>query len=357
VRKNIHLFDKLGPVRKSFCLRVVLAMGMLLLAGPSRVFAEEAMEQPPFAIPPRLGTITDYYQPKAMPGTPARLQRPQLVVLIQDLHANVGVQKNIASILYRLLHYNKGYLLVCVEGASGEGDVSLLRSLPGAVRHAFEAMLLHRAYLTGAELAATEAAAEWAQQGVVIWSRIKAFFVQPINPLPVSLTPIHLWGVDDPELYRKNWRAAKTVDRLHNQALDYIHSTREFLAGGASPVLQKQLSLVTKALLLRLQPQEYADYLKGRSLNPHGPPVYEQTLQAAETYYAAANRRSAAMTHNLLQKVGRMPGLTALVTGGFHTQEISGELKRRQLAYLVITPRVEVLDQDQAYRARLREEE
>src|SRR5213078_699625 len=121
-----------------------------------------------FAVPPRLGIISDYWQP-GKDAAPLRLERTPVVVLIQDLHANVGVQKNIASILYRLnrINHDRG-LLVCVEGASGEGDVSLLRSLPGPIRHGFEEMLLRRAYLTGAELAATESAADWAQQQNVI---------------------------------------------------------------------------------------------------------------------------------------------------------------------------------------------
>jgi hypothetical protein len=32
-------------------------------------------------------------------------------------------------------------------------------------------------------------------------------------------------------------------------------------------------------------------------------------------------------------------------------------LKARRMTYVVITPRVKVLDQDEAYKARLREEE
>jgi len=43
---------------------------------------------------------------------------------------------------------------------------------------------------------------------------------------------------------------------------------------------------------LRLQPDEYKDYLQNRMLNPHGPAVYEQTIQAAEEYYRAADQRS-----------------------------------------------------------------
>jgi len=307
--------------------------------------------EPPFAIPQRNGDITDYY-------AGAEKNPPQIIVMIQDLHANVGVQKNIAAVLYRLLHANKvPWLLVCVEGASGEGDVSLLRSLPRFIRHGFEAMLLHKAYLTGAELAATEAAAEWEQQQVILIDRVKSWFRPSRQPGPVSLSPIRLWGVDDPDLYRKNWRAAKFVDREHYRALDELKATRAMLSAGAADPLRKHLNLLVKMLLLRLQPKEYQEYRKNRSWNPRGSPAYEATLKAAETYYEAAEQRSAAMAKNVIAKMGNTPGYTVLVSGGFHTQEMADEFKKLKMTYVVVTPRVKVLDQDEAYRARLREEE
>jgi hypothetical protein len=307
--------------------------------------------EPPFAIPLRNGDITDYN-----PG--AENPPRQIVVMIQDLHANVGVQKNIAAILYRLLRINKiPSLLVCVEGASGEGDVSLLRSLPGFVRHGFEAMLLHKAYLTGAELAATEAAADWPQQQNVLWSRVRSWFSSNRQIGPVSISPILLWGVDDPDLYRKNWRAAKYVDRTHYEALEELKGLRQMIGPGAAEPLKKHLDLLVKMLLLRLQPKDYQDYVKARSLNPHGSPAYQATVKEAETYYEAAQLRSAAMVANLIKRMGKTPGYTVLVSGGFHTQEMAEALKARNMTFVVITPRVTVLDQDEAYKARLREEE
>jgi hypothetical protein len=310
-----------------------------------------ATPEPPFAIPQRNGDITEF-----SPG--AESPPRQIIVMIQDLHANVGVQKNIAAILYRLLRTNKiPSLLVCVEGASGEGDVSLLRSLPGFVRHGFEAMLLHKAYLTGAELAATEAAADWPQQQSVILDRIRSWFRPSRQVGPVSISPILLWGVDDPDLYRKNWRAAKFVDREHYPALEELKVTRQMLSGGAGTPLKKHLDLMVKMLLLRLQPKEYLEYKQNRSLNPKGSAQYEAVLKAAETYYEAAQQRSIAMVQNLINRMGKTPGYTILVSGGFHTQEMAQALKDRKMTFVVITPHVTVLDQDEAYRARLREEE
>jgi hypothetical protein len=218
-------------------------------------------------------------------------------------------------------------------------------------------MLLHKAYLTGAELAATEAAADWPQQQSVIWDQVKGWFSAKRQIGPVSISPILLWGVDDPDLYRKNWRAAKYVDRTHLQALEEVKATRQMLgASGAGP-LKKHLDLLVRMLLLRLQPKEYQEYVKGRAMNPRGSAAYDATLKAAETYYEAAQQRSQAMVRNLLTKIGNTPGYVVLVSGGFHTQEMAQILKDKKMTYVVITPRVTVLDQDEAYKARLREEE
>lgn len=334
----------------SSAMKRVLPTLLCLSLTYSPVFAEKTPE-PPFSIAERHGAITEVF-----PG--GEKSPRQWVVMIQDLHANVGVQKNIAAVLYRLQKMNDSQtLVVCVEGASGEGDVSLLRSLPRFVRRGFEALLLRKAYLTGAELAATEAAAEWAQEKSVLWNRVKSWFKPTPQPGPVSLSPILLWGVDDPDLYRKNWRAAKFVDSHRNTALTEIKSTRAVVATGATAPMKKQLDLVVRLLLLRLQPKEYLDYVKGRALNPRGSKNYEETVKAAETYYLAAEQRSTAMVKNLLARMGHTPGYTALISGGFHTQEMAEQLKAKNIPYVVITPHVKVLDQDDAYRARLREEE
>jgi hypothetical protein len=345
-------FDTLTSVsnhRMIKITRMYVLAGLLGLCGS--LAGADDKPVPPITFPPRQGTVSDYYPGRA--AIPA-----QIVVLMQDLHANVGVQRNIASMLYKLLHANRvPSLIVCVEGASGEGDVSLLRSLPRGVRQLFEEMLLHRAYLTGAELAATEAAADMAQQQAIWGYRLKSLFAQNTGPGPVTLSPISLWGVDDPDLYRKNWHAAKTVDRQRYEALQYLKNTRQMLLPGADAALQAHLSYLVKLLLLRLQPGEYYDYLKHRNLNPQGPPIYESTLLAAEEYYQMAEARSVAMADNLVKRMGSTRGYTALVTGGFHTQEIASQLKKRGIAYMVVTPDVKVLDQDYAYRARLHEEE
>lgn len=340
-------------MNRSVSLKASLMVGLFFMGISANAVPEKEMPKPPFEISYRHGTIMEYYPGRSKKDTP-----DQVVVFIQDLHANVGVQKNIAAILYRLKKLNKmPELLVCVEGASGEGDVSLLRSLPGPIRRGFEGFLLRKAYLTGAELAATESKAEWDQSHHVWWYRFKSWFKKPDQIGPVSLSPIRLWGIDDPDLYRKNWRAAKIVDKNRFAVTNEMRNTKEFLMPGANPEIKKHLDLLTKLIMLHLQPQEYVDYLKTRHLNPKGSPLFQTVLANAEIYYKAAEDRSDAMTRNLLSKMGKRPGYTAVITGGFHTGHMTEDLRQLGIAYAVITPDVKVLDQDDAYRARLREEE
>src|ERR1019366_4430105 len=111
---------------------------------------------------------------------------------------------------------------------------------------------------------------QWEQQQSVLWDRVKSWFRTGRQMGPVSLSPILLWGVDDPTLYRKNWKAAKYVDREHSRALEEIKATRAMVQEGATDPLKKQLNLVVKMLLLRLHPKEYQEYRKNRALNPRG---------------------------------------------------------------------------------------
>src|SRR4051812_29498352 len=102
--------NSLSTVRNLFILTL---MSLATLAPAATDYG-----RPPIAVPPRLGGITDFWRPMNDPKASLRLEKKPLVVMIQDLHANVGVQKNIAAMLYRLNRANRDKgLLVCVEGA------------------------------------------------------------------------------------------------------------------------------------------------------------------------------------------------------------------------------------------------
>jgi len=75
-------------------------------------------------------------------------------------------------------HANRN-LTVFVEGASGPFDVSILRNVGNErVKHEVVNKFLHEVKLTGTEVGAIE-----------------------------SETPLHLWGVDDKDIYIRNLTA------------------------------------------------------------------------------------------------------------------------------------------------------
>jgi len=125
-----------------------------------QVFVESS-DLPQFRLnpPAKLGKIVDYYNAPARP----------LVILIQDLHANYGVQKNIAAILELLsdrLQKNPPLVpplqkggaggfppfALAVEGASGPIDSSVMALFPDAkIKEAASQYLMREGELTGAE--------------------------------------------------------------------------------------------------------------------------------------------------------------------------------------------------------------
>jgi SAM-dependent methyltransferase len=133
-------------------------------------------------LPKRTATVTG----QSIPTASIRA----IVACIQDLHANVSVQRHMSEIIGYLVNVH-GFRHVFVEGASGPGDLQLLASLPHLIRKAFMGSLFKKAYLTGSEYAGANRP-DW---------------------------DFELWGVDDPELYRSNWRPAEGVEIVRDQVV------------------------------------------------------------------------------------------------------------------------------------------
>jgi len=122
-------------------------------------------------IPPaKLGRIVDYFNGRTEvkglrtehdAGSAHSVHSPQsspLVILIQDLHANYGVQKNIAGLLDFLANRLKvsmgGFLpfALAVEGASGPIDSSLMALFPDEeLKEKASQFLMREGELSGAE--------------------------------------------------------------------------------------------------------------------------------------------------------------------------------------------------------------
>lgn len=157
-------------------LSVVLSLSLLWSSGGA---LEAAVASPDvFALPSNLpqfrlqppahlGRVTDYFNASERRGTGASGQTSPLIVLIQDLHANYGVQKNIAGLLEfltkRLSPTPRGSeapalpFAVAVEGAWQPVDNSILALYPDRPMALKAAdLLLREAELTGPDLFAIE---------------------------------------------------------------------------------------------------------------------------------------------------------------------------------------------------------
>ncbi|HVO33443.1 MAG TPA: hypothetical protein VMU17_05955, partial [Elusimicrobiota bacterium] len=365
------------PVVSSVCRRlfvrlVSVLLVLCMLADPSLAAGISDLVRVSFSsnladlnVPARFGAITDRWTatpdggmgrwgdeaPRHFAQSPRRpIASSAFVVLIQDLHANIGVQKNIAGIvehLYNRFHFGRAY----TEAAFGPCDVSLLRSIPNRrLQRALIDQLLSKALLSGADL------------GVARVGRGR-------------LSPMKLTGIDDPMLYLANVQAFRDLARVGPQAALEWRSLKELLLPGAEPRLRRHLELTEKLLGLQLTDDEWLEYQEHRNLTPHGSPGFMAAIAAGERFYTAAQARNDAMADNLLQEMGlgdketwrqgetnspRLPvspsaGPVILVTGGFHTASIAHRLKTRGVSFAVVTPVVDRLDQQELYVRSLTE--
>jgi len=104
----------------SLCLTLLSSDWSLIYAQVSPAWAAPLnLPQLQWAPPESLGKVTDYFNADASSG--------KRVILIQDLHAHYGVQKNIAGILEFL---SRTPFSLAVEGAQGDIDTSFLARYP-----------------------------------------------------------------------------------------------------------------------------------------------------------------------------------------------------------------------------------
>ena len=113
-----------------------------------------------FVVPPRLGSIQEYF--KASENAP-------FVLLIQDAHAVIDAQHSIQSLIgYIQKHY--GVKLIAVEGGAGKMDTTLLHTYPDDFikRQVFE-RYLKRAEVSGIEMAAVLNSQRGTYYGIEDW--------------------------------------------------------------------------------------------------------------------------------------------------------------------------------------------
>lgn len=77
-------------------------------------------------------------------------------------------------------------------------------------------------------------------------------------------------------------------------------------------------------------------------------------LPDMERFYSIAEERDGVLVYNTLDQMRkRKADIAVLVSGGFHTDGITKLLKEKQVSYIVVTPKVEKLQQDNPYKSVL----
>lgn len=156
-------------------------------------------------------------------------------------------------------------------------------------------------------------------------------------------------GVVTEDLYRE-------LDRLDTELRERLYATqaqREF------DQLLRRLDGIEKILNISATPEEvahfrshrsefslqaFADFLQRHAAGPEGYAdrdflALEDYLQKAETFYRLADVRSGRFVDNLLRKMDdAREDLAVMVNGGFHSEGIAEELKRRNISFITVQP-------------------
>src|SRR5262249_45191803 len=95
--------------------------------------------------------------------------------------------------------------------------------------------------------------------------------------------------------------------------------------------------LTRKLTAFSLTPDEWQTYKQISRAS------WNETLDSYEQFYRHAEIRSQKMVDNLLSHNVRN---AVLMTGGFHTPQIKAMLKERGVSYILISPKMTAIDQD-----------
>ncbi|MFH1715473.1 MAG: nucleoside-diphosphate kinase [Elusimicrobiota bacterium] len=153
-----------------------------------------------------IGSVSERFQGKT----------DDTVILIQDLHCNSVVQKNISDILSYIKNvYGDKFNRISVEGSWGEPDTSILGSVPKGygIKESLIDDLIGRGLITGAEKFAIE------------------------NPGEVLLA-----GIEDRNIYLKNFSALCDAGKYQGRAIDAINIIKNYLEEDTKKLYAKDLT-------------------------------------------------------------------------------------------------------------------
>lgn len=278
------------------------------------------------------GQVTDAFTAPQM-GTPA-----PLVILIQDLHGNQAVQRNIARLLDAV--NRKTDFALGVEGAEGVIDSSVMALFPDSTlkKKALD-FLLSQDEISGAEyFAALRGEAH------------------------------RLHGVEEQRLYlanRDQFRATWETRYALSRALAGIDQElaaveRQGRSNPSYRELRERLRLLRAVVDLQVTDEQahafapklhaYAalanELTHDAGLESFHTADIEDLLAASIDYYVMAMLRNTPMAAHAVQLAGQAPThVAAVVAGGYHTHGITAQLRAQGISYVVITPDVPSLSE------------
>ncbi len=279
-------------------------------------------------IPENLARVTDVCWLSA--------QAPPNFILIQDVHRYPEVQSRIASLIVH--GYEKwGVKKVFVEGAFTPLDLTVFHRIPSKMRSFLMERLLKEGELSGPEMAA-----------VLIMER------EWRDP-PVS--PFQTFGMENPQLYRENFIAYRSVLAQRERALEAVLSIRRLHASmnfSEGNPMTDQLNRVEALVRLRLTPAEYEMYLKTKAQTPSSPEL-TPAVKAAEEFYQVVQMRSRVFLAEATRKVPASDAPRIIVVGGFHTAAMADLLRQANISFVILSPVVSsVGNEEPIYEQRLR---
>ena len=200
-----------------------------------------------FKIPAEFGKVTDIIPVSPSDDIRHTTYDGQLIIHIQEAHANYDAQKNIRSIL-QYLSQNYGIQLVLLEGAGNKLQPELFNFFPkdAELQQAVNEKLLQAGELTGAEVFLIDNDQENRDSSLGSRDSEKQGAREGIRTSPESRVPrpaphAEAWGVEnaaayatDREAYKKVYEGRGTADRFLQDA--YLEWQKQ-----ASLILPKEL--------------------------------------------------------------------------------------------------------------------
>jgi len=366
-------------------LSIFTSLSVILCSIPAGAASPAAAPMPDFVkalTPPEtLGYVDSYFKGES--------DHP--VVLIEDLHANYGVQKKIRSILefmQPLTAPTGRPMILGIEGAWGNVNLDFVRSEPMKIRRADSDFLLKNSEISAMEHFAALSESDVHLVGIddpedyIVHTQLfreslaaRLSLAQKTDKLreainsskgdaPQALRRIwrleesfHLGQIDLPELSQKlgvsisTYKEAEVaLSRAKAALVDKEDGQKGFFLRNLVEA-DKNLALLGRLLReqLTLEEVQYASkqmpamlmtvraMLPGESIE-----LWNDTIRSAIDHYAIALLRNKPMAAHALELVRTNPDTSVvIVTGGFHTAGIASILKQHNTSYVVIAPIVE----------------